>query len=241
MSVYWLQNCKIYLAEFDISGDMNEGHLMTRVSPLDTTTFGNSYRSRLAGLLEFDAAYRGFWQGGDGAIDDNLFDNLGSSNRNLTICPETGAAGEVSYISRAVGVDYSFGGNVGEMLAFDMSLNGQKQPLVRSTVMETGVKTTTFNGTARQLGQVSATQKLYALLHVIAASAGDTLDVKVQSDDNSDFTSPTDRVTFSQATAVGSEWATPVDGPITDDWWRIVAPIGGVDPSFTMIASIGIQ
>jgi hypothetical protein len=103
-------------------------------------------------------------------------------------------------------------------------------------------RTVTGNGTARQLGLVGATQKLYASLHVVDASVADTLDVKIQSDDASGMGTPTDRITFTQATAVGAQYATPVSGPIaTDTWWRVSYTIGGTSPSFKFAVVVGIQ
>jgi len=63
----------------------------------------------------------------------------------------------------------------------------------------------------------------------------------VQSDDAQAFLSPTDRITFAQATAIGAQWATPVSGAITDDWWRLSYTIGGTNPSFMVIVVVGIQ
>jgi len=54
------------------------------------------------------------------------------------------------------------------------------------------------------------------------------------------MTDATERVTFSQLADIGSEWATPVSGAITDDWWRIDWTIAGADPSFTILAALAI-
>jgi hypothetical protein len=55
------------------------------------------------------------------------------------------------------------------------------------------------------------------------------------------MSSPTTRVTFSQATGRTSQWATPVAGAITDDWWDISWTIGGTGgPDFTFVAVVGI-
>ncbi len=101
-------------------------------------------------------------------------------------------------------------------------------------------RTSSSSGTGRQIGAVSSTQTLYAALHVISASGtSPTLDVKVQSDDNSGFTSATDRITFTQATDVTSEWGS-VGGAITDDYWRITYTVGGTSPSFAFAVTAGI-
>jgi len=79
-------------------------------------------------------------------------------------------------------------------------------------------------------------------MHVTAfVGAAPTLDVIVESDDNSGFTTAVTRGTFAQATAATSEWLTPVAGAITDDWWRIGYTLGGTITSATFAVFIGIQ
>ena len=58
-------------------------------------------------------------------------------------------------------------------------------------------------------------------MHVLAVSGTNpTLDMIIQSDNVSGFTSPTTKITFDQAVAVGAQWGTRVAGPLTDDYYR---------------------
>jgi hypothetical protein len=92
------------------------------------------------------------------------------------------------------------------------------------------------------LGAATATQHLYGVLHVLAVSGTNpTLDVVIQSDDAEGFASGTTRGTFTQKTAVGSQFLTPVAGPVTDTHWRCTWTIGGTNtPSFTIALVVGI-
>ncbi len=76
---------------------------------------------------------------------------------------------------------------------------------------------------------------------VAASGTTPTLDVTIESDDGVGMGSPTTRINFAQATAIGAQWATPVAGAIADDWWRVAYTLGGASPSFTFICIIGIQ
>lgn len=158
----------------------------------------------------------------------------------VTVCPLTGADGEIAYLFRATNAKYSCGAAVGEMLKFQVSGTGTG-PLVRATVMQTGEETATGAGTARELGAITATQRLTAHLHVLSASGTDpTLDVIVTSDDAEGMVDPTTRVTFTQATDVTSEQKT-LDGPVTDTWWQVSWTIGGTNtPTFEFIVAFGI-
>lgn len=92
--------------------------------------------------------------------------------------------------------------------------------------------TSGLTGTAVAMTGPTASQKVYGLLCVTAA-AGTNLAVKIQSDDNSGFTSPTDRITFSTVSATGWQWGTPVAGDLsTETYWRVVATIASSTFSF---------
>ncbi|MGH2710617.1 MAG: hypothetical protein ACRDH9_05370, partial [Actinomycetota bacterium] len=80
---------------------------------------------------------------------------------------------------------------------------------------------------------------VYAALHVLDASAGDTLDVIVQTDDGAGFASPTTLITFDQAAAVGAQFKTAAGN--ADDWYRVNFTIGGAGPSFKFVAVVGVR
>jgi hypothetical protein len=132
-------------------------------------------------------------------------------------------------------------GSVGDLLPFELTGSAAHSELIKGVVEGVGAKTATANSTGTQIGALSTTQTLYAALHVTAFSGtSPTLDVKVQSDDNSGFSSATDRITFTQNTgSIQSQWGS-VNGAVTDDYWRSVMTIGGTAPSFTVYITLGI-
>lgn len=243
MATQLLTDVKLYAGAYDFSTDMNALALTYSAEMLDETCFGDSTRINKAGLKSVVASFEGLWDAA--AADDPdrvLFDTVGTSSVPVTIAPLTGADGEVAYIFRSIQSAYTPGAQVGELFAFSVSMEGSDgAPLVRSTVLHPATaRTATSTGTARQLGALSASQTLYATLHVIAASGTNpTLDVVVQSDNASNFPSPLSQITFAQRTAIGSEWKS-LAGANTDDWFRISYTIGGTGPSFTFVVAVGI-
>lgn len=234
-----LNDCKFFYGGFDLSGDMNAMTLRLAAELQDTTRFGNSTRTRIGGLKTILANAEGLWNGGDGGVDDVLFDNL-AVTQPVTISPTTGADGEPAFGFRAITGNYEAGGTVGEVLPFSVEAESADSDLVRGTIMHNATRSATGNGTGRQLGAVSASQRLFASLHVIATTGSPTLDVIVESDASNAFSgSETTRISFAQATGVGAEWATPIAGAITDDWFRIGYTKGGTG-TITFIAFIGI-
>lgn len=239
-----LKNCKCYLGGYDLSGDLNEMALNYSAELKEVTTYGNTSRRRIAGLKDTMANLNGYWQAGDNPeeVDKIILDGFSTARDALTICPQTGAAGEVGFCFRPLLATYSPAGQVGELFAFSVEAQGRDAAgLIRGTVMDNGARTVTGAGTARQLGAIAEGKKLYAVMHVLAVSGtSPTLDVVIQSDDAEGMASPADRITFDQVSAIGSQWK-ELAGPITDDWWRANFTVGGTNPSFTVVIVLGIQ
>jgi hypothetical protein len=246
MAKYVLLDSTVYLDGKDLSGDSNAITVTAESDEVDVTNFGSSgTREFLAGLKSFSAQLQGFTSHATGAADPTLFTQWGVSDAIFSASAE-GDDGDIGFFTKSVEMSLQpWGGAVGEASKFDASFRGRGQPLVRGTILHPGdtARTSTATGTGRQLGAVSATQKVYATLHVLSVSgtSSPTLTVKVQSDDNAGFTSATDRITFTGATAAGAQWATPVSGAITDDYWRATYTISGTNPSFLFAVLVGIQ
>lgn len=242
MATQVLTNCKLWLAGYDLSGDMNALGLTYAAELQENTTFGSDTRTRAGGLKTIVAQHEGLWNanGSDGP-DDVLFSRIGASNVPMSVAPTTGAAGEVAYTFRCALGNYVPGGQVGEMFRFSVSAEGSDgAPLVKGTVLHNGTQTATGTGTGYLIGAASSGQRVYGALHVLSASASDTLDVVVQSDTASNFPSPVTALTFAQQTAVGSDWQSAA-GPITDTYYRVSFTLGGTSPSFEFVVVLGIK
>lgn len=242
MATYVLKDSQIRLGGVVLTSDVFNISFGIKVDAKEDTVFGLGTHRNTAGLLDAEVGYQGYVQLGVGLVDETQFLKLASLDEILSVCPQDGNAGSIAYLLKAVQSEYSPGAGVGEMYAFSAKASPSGSPPVRATILENGAKTVTGNGTGRQLGAVTAVQKLWAALHVTAVSgtATPTITVKVQSDDNSGFTTPTDRITFAAKTTIGAEMPASVAGPITDDWWRMIWTVSGTTPSLTIFGAVGI-
>jgi hypothetical protein len=223
-----LTNAKIWAGAYDLSGQSNTLAVEYGAELKDATAFGDAARNNLAGLRTAGVGVDGNW---DATLDAGLFGYLGLADVPVSFAA-TAAEGDRAFTLLAAAGEYRTGERVGEILPFGLRAGSRGLPILRGQILRSATVTGSGNGTGFQLGQVSATQRIYGALHVTAASgATPTLDVKIQSD-TSGFPSPLDRITFAQKTAIGYEWASAA-GPITDDWWRVVVTVGGGSPSFT--------
>jgi hypothetical protein len=251
MPQHVLTNARIFVAGYDLTGDHNQIGLDYGAEMKDGTVFGLDTRKNVPGLLTINANGGGFWQAGVNLLDEALFAQIGLSNQLATLFA-TGIT-EGTQTDKGFGFLVSAGryapfegGQVGEMHRFALSMASRKTPLCRAIPLKdfTGTALTgTGSGTGFQLGSVSASQKLYAGLHVldVQGTGTPTITVTIQSDDNAGFTSATTRVTFNAMTAIGAQYATPVAGAITDDRWRASWTISGTSPQFKGLVWIAIQ
>lgn len=241
MSTLVLNDVKLLVAGYDLSGQSNAIALDYSSDMLDETTFGQTTRINKGGLKSVVGSHAGNWDASDAsAVDPVIFARVGVEAAPVVIAPEGGAAGALAYLLRAIHSEYTVGGAIGELLPFTVAMEGSGgQPLVRGQLLHNAAATGNVTGTAFQLGALSATQFLYAVLHVFSGTGAFT--VLVQSSADQAFTTPTTRFTFATVatgTPVASEWATRVAGPVTDTWWRILA----TNPATRNFAvAVGIQ
>ena len=239
-----VQNRKLWAGAYDLSGYLSGLAFEASAEIQDDTVFGDSSRSGVAGLVTYAVEQEGVWEAGTGTPDPVLYTNLSLADVLATVAPVNGSEGSNAYFMQTTEGKYSLGGEVGSLQRFSASLQASGgYPAVRGTIMTNGTKTSTGNSAAKtQLGAVSSTQKLYAGLHVLAASGTTpTLDVTIRSDADSSAGGETTRITFAQQTAIGSVWATPISGAITDTYWDVRWVIGGTGPSFTIVVVVAIQ
>lgn len=152
------------------------------------------------------------------------------------------ADGSVTYFGRTLATSYTpIEGTVGELAMSKITAKTSTGPLVRGVRLfppSTPV-TATVNGTGRQLGALSATQTLYAAMHVLSRTGTLSMTLSIQSDDNAGFTTPTNRITsFTAATGRTYQWGS-VAGAVTDDYWRAVLTCTG-SGTMTLGVSAGI-
>lgn len=245
MSSLILKSLRTYVGGYDLTGDTNNGGLDLDHDVQDVTVFqppgSGGARARACGLEDVSAASSGFWATGVGSVDENAFANFGSTLDEPMSMSSDGAEGSVAYMLRTGRFKYSLFGDVGKPAPFALDFRGTngQAAVVRSLVTKTkaAVAATGATGTAQQVGATSATQFLYAGLHVF--SAGTTITAVIESAPDNTFASPTTRITFGPITAVGGYWGTRVAGAITDQWFRL--RVTAITGSFTIAANVGIR
>lgn len=210
-----LTHCQILAGGVDLTGQANQVAVSPSATMLDATTYDSG------GNMEFRPGLRSV-QGTVSTFlneaNDGTALNVGTQNIVMTtvLTNDQNAVGwSYSGISMSVGDE----SQVGTLLRRNYGFQGTGPAFRGELLIPKAARTAGGNGTARQLGGVSATQRVYASLHVLSITGGNLV-ATVQSDDASGFASPTGRVSFATATTVGSQLLSTA-GAITDTWWRV--------------------
>lgn len=237
MANFALISPTIWVHDMDMSGYLHKVNIKATVAELENTTFGSGgYRSRIGGLKTVSLAGDGYW---DSTPDASLFGALGTANRVFTISPQ-GAATNVAYLWRAGEFVYDVFGAAGSVAPFNISaMSSDSQGLIRGQVaaLKQNVSATGAFGSILTMTGPSASQFLYATIHVFTAAT--TITIIVESATTLGFAGPTTRATIGPITVVGGTWLVRVAGPITDGFWRLNA--SGVTGTFSIAGAIGIQ
>lgn len=238
-----LNHCRIYHGAYNLSADLNSLELGLEADMQDVTTFNdNGWTMVQPGLKTGTFSFEGYFTAGTTSVSSHLNTEFGLSGTPLTIA-SSNSDGVTAFLTRtATSQVQVLGGAVGE--AGKITASGTANTdVVRGTILmpTSSAVSATGTGTGRQLGALSATQALYASLHVVSISGSGTptLTATIQSDDNAGFTSPTSQISFSAATAVGAQWGSKA-GAVTDTYWRVSYTISGTSPSFTFVVAAGI-
>ena len=234
-NLFW-QNCGIRVGGTNLSGYLNQVSLKVTAVALDATTFTNSYQVRLGGLKEITMEEGGFWDSTPDAVE---FAGLGVADQAVTIIP-TGAETETAYLFQAGNFTYEQFGQVGDVVPFSASLFGTNAAgAVRgqAAAINRSVSGTGQLGSVLTMAGPSATQYVYATLHVQTAAT--TITVQVQSAPTFAFAAPTTRATIGPITTVGGTFMTRVIGPFTDGFWRF--NVSAITGTFLVTGAVGVQ
>lgn len=156
------------------------------------------------------------------------------------LLPGSSAAGDPCYLSRGyVGKRAPWMGAEGAAAKSSMTLPYDTR-IVRGAVLQPSTaRTTTGTGTAVALAGPSATQSLWATLHVFAYSGLTNIVVKVQTDDNGSFTSATDRITFTTVTGTTSQFTSVAGAFASETHARVSWTVSGTG-SCTFAVAAGV-
>lgn len=238
---------RVYVNHLDLSGqaDKVDFGTLTRVMQPATTFNDGGYMCVKPGLISGAAAIHGFQDWATGVFDDQISVAQLGAQYPVTVIPNptgTVTAADTCWMSRGlVGTLSPMAGAKGDMADFELAMPYDTAIVQAKVAAPLATQTTTGNGTAVPLTGPTATQRLYAAVHVTAYSGFTNVIFTVESDDNAGFTSPIVRATFATVTTLltGPQFIS-VAGPWnTETHHRIVRTVSGAG-SITFTAAFGV-
>lgn len=247
-----LSDASILLGPYQVKRAVNSLEMTCSRAELASNRMGDTAETFASGLQQINVSLSGFWASDAIAtaseIDPRIWPRIDATQTPaawpLTVCPPyapaatPGADGNACYIIQTKQFSYNLFGAHGTLAPFTVGSKCYSGGFYRGNVVlpETLVSATT-TGTAFQLGAVSATQKIVAVLHVTAIVGGSWV-LTVESDNGVGFATPTTRATFTAATTITTQ-VIETNGAVTDDYWRVVlTKTGGT--SCTALAALAI-
>jgi hypothetical protein len=241
MAVLALTDMLVLVNGADLTGNSSKLEVTTSTEELDSTNFySGGWREKVAGLYSHEWTLEGFWEAGNsGKPDDRLWTDLGTTTAWTAAMQQ--ASGSVAYFGNVYNGAHTIGGEVGTLAPLMAKGMGNGR-VIRGELMHPAAtaRTTTGATTGVQLGALSSTQSMFAVLHVVSASGTTpTLDVALQSAATQGG-SYTSRITFSQATTLRTSQLSSYAGAQTNTWWRVNYTIAGTSPSYLFAVAAGI-
>lgn len=245
MPAYVTLHDRLHYGHLDLTG-LAEGYVndLERAKKRFTNLGSGGWEEFKPGLASGSWRFNMFADFDADVLDDELNTSALTTDYPVSIAPNaaaTDAAGDLVWVGR---------GRAGKYTPLDGAVGNEAKailegtynaPFVRGVILHPKTaRTATGNGTAVALAGPSATQRLYAALHVFAYSGLTNIAVKVQSDDNSGFTSGTDRLSFTTVTGAGASQFTSVAGGwATETHHRVVWTVSGTG-SCTFAVHVGV-
>lgn len=239
MAAEILRNAGIWIREFDLQGSMNAVTLEMAVDSQECTAFGAGARQYAIGLPRVPLSISGYPKNDDD--DAALFGLAGLTDLPVTIATHK-TIGAVAFVGKFLSGGYSSVYDVANVRTFQGSGELSDRSFGRGRILHLGdAVDTTGDGDGQLLRAISANRRAYATLHVTAVDGTTpTLDVIIESDDNSGFTTAVTRATFAQVEEPGGQLVA-ISGAITDTYWRASWTVGGTSPEFSFAIALGFE
>lgn len=244
MAATVLTQSMVYVGSLDLSDDVDQiefGPLQTAFK--DAPVFnGGGFTRTLPGIRTAAVKLHGWEDVASGGIGQTInLTSLGSQYP-ITAIPMTSStvtAGDVCYVTRGILSALDRPHALGEVNQITYQFPSDTIAARGAVAHPLAARTSSSSGTAVLLTGPTAAQSLYATLHVTAFSGFSGVTVKVQSDDNSGMTTPTDRITFTAATGTTSQFASVAGDFSTETYHRVTWTVTG-SGSITFVAAFGV-
>lgn len=227
------KDTKVFMDSTDLSSYLSSADPSRTVDVGETTTFGSSNKTFVAGEKDATVSFSGFFD----ATADNIIQGLVGANDKVALIGFDGVdATDDCMFGKGVTTNYGISSPVGDVVAvtFDLQASG----FFSGSVLENATVTATGNGTARD--NASSTTNgggAFIIASSVSGTSTPTLTAKItHSADNSTYA---DLVSFTALTSAGAEVKEVASGTTVNRYLKVVYTVSGTNPSFNVIVGFG--
>ncbi len=227
------KDTKVFMDSTDLSSYLSSADPSRTVDVGETTTFGSSNKTFVAGEKDASVSFSGFFD----ATADNIIQGLVGTNDKVALIGFDGVdATDDCMFGKGVTTNYGISSPVGDVVAvtFDLQASG----FFSGSVLENATVTATGNGTARD--NASSTTNgggAFIIATSVSGTSTPTLTAKItHSADNSTYA---DLVSFTALTSAGAEVKEVASGTTVNRYLKVVYTVSGTNPSFNVIVGFG--
>ena len=227
------KDTKVYSDSTDLRSYLSSADPSRTVDVGETTTFGSSNKTYVAGEKDATVSFSGFFD----ATADNIIQGLVGTNDKVALIGFDGVdATDDCMFGKGVTTNYGISSPVGDVVAvtFDLQASG----FFSGSVLENATVTATGNGTARDNASSTANGGgAFIIATSVSGTSTPTLTAKItHSADNSTYA---DLVTFTALTSAGAEVKEVASGTTVNRYLKVVYTVSGTNPSFNVIVGFG--
>lgn len=228
------KNSKVFFHNNDYSSYFNNVDTTLSSDVAESTTFGNSSKTYIAGNLDGTVSVSGFF---DATADATLNTYLGGSDFVFALGIDGIDATDGVVFGNSNVTSYGKSSPVGDIVATSIDVQADGG-LFAGSVLENATYTATASGTARDYGASTGDGGGAFIIVTSASGTTPTLDAKItHSADDSTYV---DLVTFTQfTTSAGAEFKSVAKGTTVNRYLKVELTITGTSPSYDVIIGFG--
>tara|TARA_Y100000310_G_scaffold212376_1_gene213221 strand:+ start:5718 stop:6458 length:741 start_codon:yes stop_codon:yes gene_type:complete len=231
---------EVFVNATDLTAYFDDASESQSMDTAETSTFGNSFKTYLQGLIDGTLSLSGKYDGTSGAVDDILSGAIGAATNPVVSAFPSGttAVGDPGVLQQAVMSSYDVSGSIGDVVTVSAEFQGDAGIFSGALQFDGAVTATADSGNINN--GAASTAGLVATLHVVANTLDDTLDVKIQdSTDGASGWADVTGATFTQivAATAGSEYKASTQTAI-DQYTKAVFTTSAGSGSATVVVAV---
>lgn len=229
------KDTKVFVNAENYSTYFNSADAVRTADIAESTTFGNTNKTYIAGERDGTVSLTGFF---DATADGTIQPLLGGADFDLAIGIDGLDTGDSATFTKGNITNYAISSPVGDIVATSLDVQSD-EGMWNGTVLRASAFTTTGAQGSVQDNSASTSNGAGAFLIVTSVSGtSPTGDVKIQH--SADNVTYADLITFSQATGATSEVKFVADGTTINRYIRVFNTIGGTStPTINAIVGFG--